>query len=205
MDPDEGQRILALARDLPSLWHAPTTTNAERKRLLRFLIKDVTLFADKMTIDVSIRWQTEACTTLSVSRFLRVWDLRRTDPAVVERIRALAVTRTDDQIVAELNRCGFRSGTESEFNLSIVRQLRVAYGIESGCPVHPRFCADGRRGDGRYPARAVAELLGRDMSTVAEWCRSGKLDGVQTMRHGPWWISLTPANIAELSNPNGQG
>ena len=196
---------MALAQDLPRLWHAATTTNVERKQLLGFLIKDVTLYAEKTTIEISIRWQTEACTTLEVPRFRRVWDLRRTDPAVVERIRALAATKTDGQIAAELNRDGVLSGTKSAFTISIVHQLRVAYEIASGCPVHPRFCTEGRRGDGRYSTRAVAELLGRDMSTIVGWCRSGRLDGIQTVRDGPWWINLTAENIAELSKPNEQG
>lgn len=205
VDPQERQRILALAQDLPKLWHSATTTNVERKQLLGYLVKDVTLYAEKTKIEISIRWQTEACTTLEVPRFRRMWDLRRTDQAVIERIRALSAAKTDGQIASELNESGHRSGTKSAFTLSIVRQLRAAYGIESGCPVHPRFCAEGRRGDGRYSTRAVAELLGRDMSTVSGWCQSGRLDGIQTVRDGPWWIYLTPENIAELSKPNEQG
>ena len=43
------------------------------------------------------------------------------------------------------------------------------------------------------------------MSTVVAWCHEGKLDGIQTVRHGPWWINLTDKNIAELSRPNDQG
>jgi hypothetical protein len=38
--------IRQLAADLPALWYAETTTMAERKRLLRCLIQDVTLDAD---------------------------------------------------------------------------------------------------------------------------------------------------------------
>lgn len=205
VDPEERRRILSLAQDLPRLWHATTTTNVERKQLLGLLIKDVTLYAGESRIEISIRWQTEACTTLEVPRFRRMWDLRRTDPAVIERIRSLATTKTDGQIVSELNESGYCSGTRSAFTLSIVRQLRAAYGIASGCPVHPRFCAAGKRGDGRYSTRAVAELLGRDISTVVGWCRKGRLDGIQTVRDGPWWIRLTAENIAELRKPNEYG
>ena len=35
--------ILALARDLPKLWNAPTTTSVDKKRMLRLLIQDVVL------------------------------------------------------------------------------------------------------------------------------------------------------------------
>ena len=39
---DEDRRqILALGEDLPKLWAAPTTTNADRKQIIRLIIKDV--------------------------------------------------------------------------------------------------------------------------------------------------------------------
>src|SRR4051794_30159973 len=43
------------------------------------------------------------------------------------------------------------------------------------------------------------------MSTVVSWCRTGRLDGIQTVRDGPWWISLTPEHIADLSRQNKHG
>ena len=59
VSPDERQRILALAQDVPALWHASTTTHTERKHLLRFLVKDVTLTRHEKTITIAIRWQPE--------------------------------------------------------------------------------------------------------------------------------------------------
>jgi hypothetical protein len=100
---EERQGILALAPDVPAVWHAPTTTQAERKQLLRCLIKDVTLAKCPMTIMVAIRWQTEACTVLEVSRPPRAAEARRTPPTMVERIRTLAPTLTDRQIAITLN------------------------------------------------------------------------------------------------------
>ena len=72
VDPEERRRILALAQDLPAVWHAPTTPQTERKQLLGYLIKDVTLCRGETTIHVAIRWQTEACTALEVPRPERV-------------------------------------------------------------------------------------------------------------------------------------
>ncbi|MGH3254251.1 MAG: Tn3 family transposase [Streptosporangiaceae bacterium] len=37
----ERDRIRALAADVPGIWHAPTTTDADRKRLIRHLIEQV--------------------------------------------------------------------------------------------------------------------------------------------------------------------
>jgi hypothetical protein len=47
--PEERTRILSLAQDFPAIWQASTTSNAERKQLLRFLVKDVTLTTEKTT------------------------------------------------------------------------------------------------------------------------------------------------------------
>ena len=66
--PQERERILALAQNVPQVWHASTTSQAERKQLLRYLIKDVTLTKREQMIEVRIRWQTEALTDLTVPR-----------------------------------------------------------------------------------------------------------------------------------------
>src|SRR5262249_34363673 len=50
VDPEERRRVLALAQDLPKVWHAPTTLQTDRKQLLSYLIKDVTLSREDATI-----------------------------------------------------------------------------------------------------------------------------------------------------------
>ena len=199
--PEERRRILALAQDLPTIWEAPTTCQTDRKQLLGYLIKDVTICRGETTIRVAIRWQTEACTELEVPRPKRSYEARRTDPAVVERVRALAPARTDSQIAALLNQEGHRSGTNRPFTADKVQWIRYAHTIPSGCPEGPSACPDGHRGDGRCTARVAAEQLNVNISTIAAWCRSGRLDSIQAMPHGPRWIRLTPEIIAELRQP----
>jgi hypothetical protein len=197
----ERQHILDLAEDLPALWHAPSTTAAERKQLLRFLIQDVTLTKRDRVIALAIRWQTQACTLIEVPRPLRSCDVRRTPAAVVERVRALANAHSDSQIATRLNAEGCTSGTGRPFTAARVQWIRYAHTIASGCPEGPGRVVTNQRGDGRYSTRAVAELLNVNISTVMDWCRAGRLDGIQSKPHGPWWIVLTPVTIAELRKP----
>jgi hypothetical protein len=201
VDPAERARILALAQDLPALWDAATTTHGERKQLLGYLIKDVCLNRGETMIEVSIRWQTEACTVLSIPRPRRSCDKRRTDPDALARLRELAADTTDRGIAAILNQEGFRSGTGQRFTTNIIKQLRYSYSIPSGCPDRPAASADGYRADGRCTARVAAELLNVTVSTIADWCQSGLLDGIQATFHGPGWIQLTPEVIARLRKP----
>jgi DNA invertase Pin-like site-specific DNA recombinase len=201
LSPDERQRILGLAEDLPALWHAPTTTPVERKQLLRLLLKDVTLTKEASAIRVALRWQTEVGMTVEVPRPLRSCDARRTGAAIVERIRALAADHPDDQIAADLNAHGWTSGGGGAFTASKVQWVRYAHTIRSGCPKGPAACQQLARGDGRCSARRAAEVLNVDVSTIAAWCRSGQLDGLQTTPRGPRWIRLTPEVIERLRKP----
>ena len=198
---EERQRILNLAEDLPALWHAPTTTPAERKQLLRLLIKDVMLTKEGTLIRVAVRWQTEAGTTLEVPRPPRSCDARRTPAALVARIRVLACDHTDRQIAELCNAEGWRSGCGGSFTASKVQWVRYVHGIRSGCPEGPAACPQQQRGDGRCSAQAAAKALHVDVSTIAAWCKSGRLDGIQTTAHGPWWVLLTPEVIAQLGKP----
>ncbi len=184
----ERAKILALAQNLPALWQAPTTTQNERKQLLRLLIKDVTLTRQVHVIRVAIRWQTNACSTLEVSRPARSYDVRRTAPEVIERIQALAPTHTEAQIAEQLNAEGLKPGAGGTFTAGKVTWIRYAYRIANGCPQGPRACPDGQRGDGRYSAKAAATLLNVDVSTIADWCTTGRLEFIQRGPCGAFWI-----------------
>jgi DNA invertase Pin-like site-specific DNA recombinase len=201
LSPEERQRILNLAEDLPALWQAPTTTPAERKHLLRLLVKDVTLTKQANTIRVALRWQTDVSTTLEVARPPRSCDARRTPGVVVERVRVLAVDHTDRQIADRLNAEGCKTGRGGSYTPSKVQWIRYVHEIASGCPQGPAACPTGTRGDGRCSAQAAAKALNVNVSTIAAWCQSGHLDGIQTAPHGPWWVRLTQEVIERLRKP----
>jgi hypothetical protein len=78
------QNILSLAKDLPALWNAATTTNQERKQLLRLLITDVTLSKTNTTIRIVIRWHTNASTAIEIPRPLRSCEQRKASPVLIE-------------------------------------------------------------------------------------------------------------------------
>jgi DNA invertase Pin-like site-specific DNA recombinase len=201
VSPEERQRILALAQDVPAVWQASTTTHAERKQLLRCLIKDVTVTKQAAMITVAIRWQTEACTVLDVPRPPRAAEARRTPPAVVARIRLLAPQHTDSAIAAQLTQDGMTPGLGGRCTASKVAWIRYAYSIPTGCPEAPGDCPTGQRGDGCYSARAAAALLNVDVSTIADWCRAGQLEYTQQTPHSPRWITLPPERLAALRKP----
>lgn len=195
------EQIRHLAQDLPAIWSAPTTTFVQRKQLIRWLIKDVTLSKRGNVIDIAIRWQTEALTRLAVPRHKKSWEERQTSPHVVDRVRVLSPTHTNAQIAAILNEEGERAGMGGSFTVSKIEWIRYAYHLPAGCPERPKATPTGQRGDGRYSAKAAAELLNVDVSTIAEWCKIGRLESVRSTPLGPRWITLTPEMITVLRKP----
>lgn len=135
LTPDEEQCVRALARDLPAVWRAPTTTDRDRKELLRYAIADVQLDGVTVpgTIEIRITWRSGAVTVCTVER-LRVgaWA-PRTDAHVVDRIRALAGAQSVPEIVAALQREGLRSAHGKP-----LRSHHVLYIARSrGIPLRP--------------------------------------------------------------------
>jgi len=108
---EEAKEMERLARDLPTVWQSPTTTDRERKQLLRFVIAEVQL--DGVTIpgkiDIRVTWCSGAVTQRQTDRLkVGAWA-PRTDDQVIVRIRALAVAHTVAQIADVLNQEGLRS------------------------------------------------------------------------------------------------
>jgi len=189
------QLIRQLADDLPALWYAETTTQAERKRLLRCLIRDVTLdrFSKPGITTILIHWHTDTSTTLEIPS---PRPGCRTPTAVLERIRELAQHLPDDQVAAMLNEEGVRSATGKTWHHVLVRQVRKRHNIPSACPyITPE---SGPRGDGLITAAEAAERLDVTLSMVADWFRRGLLAGHQRRPGTPLWIRLTDEDVGRL-------
>jgi DNA invertase Pin-like site-specific DNA recombinase len=169
-------RIHALATDLPQVWADPRTPMRERKRMLRLLLEDVTLFKGEQTIRLQLRWKGGATSVLERPRPLGAPDLRRTPPAIVEEIRALATAQTDGQIAATLNGRWLRTSTGQPFTRLRVRTLREAYGIRS--------LAEHLRAAGWLTAREIAAQLAVHHTTAKRFAQEGVLRGARVDDHG---------------------
>ncbi len=128
---EQKRQILKLGRDFPRLWTAPTTTAQDRKRMLRLLIKDVTINkgADRKLLQAHIRWQGGATETIDVRLPPNRADAVRYPPPLVGEIREMAARHDDQEIVALLNRDGRRSSTGKPFTVAMIRWVRHKHGI----------------------------------------------------------------------------
>ena len=126
-------KILALATNLPDLWNATSTSAKDRKRILRLLIKDITVekFSELKKVMLHIRWQGGTIEDLEVPIPLNAYDKWRHPIELIDKVRLYAVTMTDRQIAEELNRQGIKTNKGNTFTIPSIEWIRYKHNIDS--------------------------------------------------------------------------
>jgi excisionase family DNA binding protein len=181
----ERQALTRLARDLPRLWEAKSTSDRDRKELLRTLIGEVvlTIHAGERRADVEICWEGGARTELAVRLGANVFERRRTSEDTIELIRRLAVHHPDRQIANILSRQGRLTASGLPFTQARVQSVRTRAAIPAAPPPDP----DSEL----LTIQQAADELGVSMFTIRRWLRDGLLPGEQTTPGAPWRIRLS--------------
>lgn len=196
----EQQEILAIGEDLPRVWHAETTTNADRKHLLRLVVKEVIVDQKRFRGKVwfQINWQTGASSEHEVIRHAVSYREHSEGDRVQERIGQLHAQRqTDRQIAEVLNAEGYRTTYGQQFRPQNIWYLRGKWGLpnikESGLrPDRLRW------NDGAYTISGVVQAVGVTKGTVHTWLELGRLQGWQLGPYMGWHIDLTADQISAL-------
>jgi hypothetical protein len=164
---EQRARVLALAVDFPKLWRDPKTAPRERKRLIRFLIEDVTVTrADSITAHVRFRGGSTRTLTLPVPR--RVWEVTQTSAAVMAEVDTLLDSYTPGRIATILNEHGHRSGNGRLFTRQMIADL-----VKDHDSLKSRY--DRLRAKGFLTQEEMAERLGITPHTVRTWAQHGVL------------------------------
>lgn len=179
-------KLLDVAKDFPRLWHASSTRARDRKRMLRLLIKDITVEkapGDKQ-VTLHIRWQGSACEDMQV-------DLPRHTPypqEVIDRVKELARLYPDDQVAAIMNREGYRSGRGKPFAARTVAWIRYRFRILSDQLMNPD----------ELTAKQVAEKFQVSRDVVYSWLAEGLIRGRRREKRSPHWITMSAEKEEEL-------
>ena len=181
----ERQQLLALGADLGRVWAAPSTTDRDRKQLIRCLIEEVILDVDRDNdrASVTIRWKGGAITELGVP-LPRHQPTIRTDEDTIELLKRLATHYDDATIAGILNRQGRRSARGERFTQIIVASLRGHRKIPAYTP--PAEPPDGEL----LPVGKAADQLGVAASTIFRWLQAGFIAGEQDTPGAPWRIRV---------------
>jgi len=183
LGPKQRERIEALAADFPAVWNAASTTDKDRKRMLRLIIEDVTLIKHPEEITAHVRFRGGATKTLSVVRPVPSWKTWLTPLQAVSEIDKLLDQHTDSEIAEILNQKGYRSGKGLRFHSKIVSKIRRDYGLKNKY--------DRLRERGMMTIDEVAKKAKVIRQTVRRWKKNGLLQAHPCNNKGLYLFSPT--------------
>ena len=200
LTPQEKAAVLALGENVADVWHAATTTDRDRKELLRTLLEEVIIRVDRdaKRADLTLRWRGGGLSELTVALPRQAPPKIRTSEDTVELVGRLAVHHPDAAIAGILNRQGRSSARGQAFTASIVSSLRTHWKI-------PCFTAGAEPTDAPVSVAEAARELGVVASTVHRWINDGFIPAEQTTPGSQWRVRLTDelrASFVEQA-PNG--
>ena len=192
--------LQTLGEDLPRVWHAATTTAADRKRLLRFIIKEVALDQkrERGQVWLKILWQTGTTSEHAIQRHVHTYRDHFDLELLRQRVVALNTAgKMDKEIAAVLNREGFVAARGCAFQGKNVWQLRQRWGLATvkinGVSANPP-----RWPDGSYSVQGAAAVLGITPQTVFDYLGRGLLHGRQLTKGQPWQIDVVDEQLERL-------
>src|SRR5207302_2794139 len=180
----ERQAVMALGDDLGQVWNAPTTTDKDRKQLLRTLLDEVAITVHRDDpgphAALVLRWKGGAISELTVPLRRRQPTIR-TDEDTIDLIRRLAVHYPDAQIAGILNRQHRRTARGLSYTASRVQSLRYHWHI----PCHQPDDNDQTPEGEPLNVTAAARQLGIAPSTLLRWLNDGFVAGEQVTPGAP--------------------
>jgi DNA invertase Pin-like site-specific DNA recombinase len=196
--------ITAAAHDLPRVWQAPTTTNADRKEIIRSVIDEIVVHTQGRSelVDLTLTWAGGQTSQACARRPLQRLEDLSYYPQLVARIGELSEAGlTPEAIVIHLRTEGYRHARgDHDIGRRAVEQvlLRTGHTINrSHQPrrVHPDQAPQDNE---RWLADLAAEL-GVTLGTIHRWRQQGRLAGRQeTYPPHRWILHADPTKLAEL-------
>lgn len=184
---EQRARIHRLGSDLGRVWNARTTTDRERKELIRSLIEEVMIAVDRdqARAHVTLRWRGGLFTEIDVPLWHPRDTVVRTSEETLDLLRRLAVHYPDAVIAGIFNRQGRKTAYGLRFTANRVGNLRRHWQIPRCQP------ADSPAQGEQVTVQKAAQILGVAPSTVHRWLNDGFIAGEQITPGAPWRIRMT--------------
>ncbi len=174
LDASVRQRLIAMTSDFKKVWDDPSIPNRERKRLLAYIIEDVTLL--KMPADgttkIHIRFKGGKTETLTTVNPKSSAQQVKTPSKIVELVDTLLDDHIYSEIADILNQQGFRPGGSARAGKAnaVFTDLKVAY-LALRYKLRPRY--HRLRARGMLTTVEAASVLGITIPTLVRWAEHG--------------------------------
>ncbi|MBA3720314.1 MAG: recombinase family protein [Nocardioidaceae bacterium] len=173
--------------DLRAAFDAPTTTDRDRKLLIRAMITEIQLVIEREQQRARLRivWEGGAITEHEIT-VRPAGSQMRTDEDTLALVRRLAVDHPDREIAGILARQGRLTGAGNPFTVHRVRSLRHHHDIPAAT-----VKTDPGPGEAFVTVAGAAAQLGVSTATVHRWLREGFITGRQVTPGAAWQILIT--------------
>jgi len=190
------RELLALARDLPTLWNDPHSAPEHKKRLLRLALKEIIATCEGETIRLVLHWHGGDHTQVAFQKIRTGRHRYVTDEDVVEIVRVLARMEPDARIASVLNRHQRRTAHGQSWTARRVCSLRNHHAISV-------YREGERQARGEISLSDVAVVLGVTPTTVLRLIRLKQLPAMQACAGAPWILHRTDVErcLAERNHP----
>ena len=194
---EERERIEALARDIPALWDAPSTTNVDRKQMIRCLVERVVVQVrcDSEFVDVAIHWaggcESRHEIVRPVATYAQLRDFERLMDRVVELRQA---GHTAPEIAEALNTEGFYPPKRrGQFTTPVVHQLLKRRGLIGNERSHSELL--GRH---EWWLTDLARELQMSHLKLRDWAVRGWVHSRKTPVQGYWILWADEDEVQRL-------
>ncbi len=187
---EQQKSLLELAKDFPKLWDAPSTDPKDKKQILRLLIEDITVERphQSKTAVLHVRWKGGACEDITVTFPPKRSEQIRYPQEVIEQVRKLAKTQSDEQIVTIFNQQEKLSATGKAFTRSMIQWIRYKHKIPAPESKHPH----------ELSVNEVAQRFQVSSHVVYYWIKRKIVSARQVRKKGPYFIKIPPEKEEQL-------
>lgn len=202
LSPAELEQIHALSKELPALWHAPTTMPENRQTIARMLLEQiiVTVEGDTDRVDVDLFWAGGFSSRHTLERPVQTYEQMSNFNELTVRINTLrAAQKTLPEIAEILNREGFHPPKRCRrFTKGTLSNFLRERGIRSQTHT-PDATVQQFLKVGEWWLADLAKELQMPIATMHRWRRVGwvtarKVDHAK----GRWAIYANAAEIQRL-------
>ena len=184
----ERQMIRELAENIPVLWNAETTTQVQRKEIIRQVIRKiiVDIEGDSEQVKLMIEWMGNSVSKVELIRPVAKWTQLSNYPQLCQRLQQLVQAgATTEEIAQALNQEGFYPPKRRKtFNAEEVRTLMRRLEL-----VSPRIPANqATLADHEWWLPQLANVLQMPTVTLYNWVRRGWVKARQQAEFPRHWI-----------------
>ena len=186
---EERDDIEQLAKDVPDLWHADTTTSAERKEIIRQLIENIEMKVKGNTeqVDVKITWFGNVETQITVIRPVSRLKQLSYYSQMCERIKELAEKGLRARDIAEiLNQEGFNPPRHHEsFSRQSIQAIMKHLGLTQK---QEHNISKPTLLENQWYILDLAQKIGMPKVTLYNWVRCGWVKAHKHSQSPHYWV-----------------